>query len=234
MQRRGRQLPPACCWPSSPSAARRPPAAAQLTLYVAASLSDAIEAATAEYNAGHPEITFTQSNGSSTALRTQIEQGAPADMLLSADIKNPQALFDGGLADGGPMNFAANRLAIVVPKGNPAGLTSRVRSWSGRRACRCRRRRRANHRLHHDPAAEPRGTARRARPTSPRPMPPTSSRARRTSARCWPRWSWARRTPPSSTRPTRDRRQGRHRADTRCGPGQGPVQRRRDADESCG
>ena len=100
------------------------PATANLTLYVASSLTDAAAAATADYKTAHPEITFTRSNGSSTALRTQIEQGAQADVLLSADLKNPQALFDAGLAGGGPVNFASNRLAIVVPKGNPAGIAS--------------------------------------------------------------------------------------------------------------
>jgi molybdate transport system substrate-binding protein len=109
---------------ASTSGCTTTPGAANLTLYVASSLTDAVGAATAEYKAAHPRLSITQSNGSSTALRTQIEQGAPADVLLSADLKNPQALFDGGLADGGPVNFAANRLAIVVPKGNPAGLAS--------------------------------------------------------------------------------------------------------------
>ena len=100
------------------------PAAQNLTVYAAASLSDAVNAATAAYTAGHPETRFTISTGSSTALRTQIEQGAKADLLLSADTKNAQALIDGGLADGNATNFAANKVAIVVPKGNPAGLTS--------------------------------------------------------------------------------------------------------------
>jgi molybdate transport system substrate-binding protein len=100
------------------------PAPANLTLYVASSLSDAVVAATAEYKTAHPEVTFTVSTGSSTALRTQIEQGAPADVLLSADLENPLKLFDAGLADGGLVNFTSNRLAIVVPKGNPARLTS--------------------------------------------------------------------------------------------------------------
>jgi molybdate transport system substrate-binding protein len=95
-----------------------------LTVFAAASLSDAISAVTADYAARNTTVTFTVSTGSSTALRTQIEQGAPADILLSADLKNPQALFDGGLAYGGPVTFASNRLAIVVPKGNPAGLAS--------------------------------------------------------------------------------------------------------------
>jgi molybdate transport system substrate-binding protein len=100
------------------------PAAQNLTVYAAASLSDAVNAVTAAYTVAHPETTFTISTGSSTALRTQIEQGAKADLLLSADTKNPQALVDGGLADGTVTNFAANKLAIVVPKGNPAGLAS--------------------------------------------------------------------------------------------------------------
>jgi molybdate transport system substrate-binding protein len=100
------------------------PAGQNLTVYAAASLSDAVNAVTAAYMAAHPEIKFTISTGSSTALRTQIEQGARADLLLSADIKNPQALVDGGLADGSATNFAANKLAIVVPEGNAAGLGS--------------------------------------------------------------------------------------------------------------
>lgn len=100
------------------------PAASSLTVYAAASLGNAINAATAAYTAADPETKFTVSTGSSTALRTQIEQGAKADLLLSADTKNPQALIDGGLADGTATNFAANQLAIVVPKGDPAGLTS--------------------------------------------------------------------------------------------------------------
>jgi len=100
------------------------PLASSLTVYAAASLATAINAATATYTSAHPETKFTVSTGSSTALRTQIEQGAKADLFLSADTKNPQALVDGGLADGTATNFAANKLAIVVPKGNPAGLSS--------------------------------------------------------------------------------------------------------------
>jgi molybdate transport system substrate-binding protein len=98
--------------------------AINLTVYAASSLSEAVTAVTAQYTAEHPVTRFTISTGSSTALRTQIEQGARADLLLSADTRNPQALVDGGLADGAETNFAANRLAIVVGKGNPAGLMS--------------------------------------------------------------------------------------------------------------
>lgn len=64
------------------------------------------------------------STGSSAALRAQIEQGARADIFLSADTSNPAALLDEGLVDGSLVAFATNHLAIVVPKGNPAGISS--------------------------------------------------------------------------------------------------------------
>lgn len=99
------------------------PATTELTLFVAASLGPAIDAAAAAFAAEHMELTITQSNGSSTALRVQLEQGARADVFLSADTRNPQLLADRGLVVGAPVTFAANSLAIVVPLGNPAGLT---------------------------------------------------------------------------------------------------------------
>ncbi|NUS36176.1 MAG: molybdate ABC transporter substrate-binding protein, partial [Pseudarthrobacter sp.] len=54
----------------------------------------------------------------------QISQGAPADVFASADTANMQKLQDAGLAGGTPRNFATNTLAIAVPPGNPAGITS--------------------------------------------------------------------------------------------------------------
>ena len=59
------------------------------------------EAKTA-YEAANPGTTLTVSTDSSAALETQIEQGAPADVFLSADTTNPQKLVDGGFAVGRP------------------------------------------------------------------------------------------------------------------------------------
>ena len=64
------------------------------------------------------------STDSSAALETQIEQGAPADLFLSADTTNPQKLVDAGLADGAPVTFAGNELTVIVPAGNPARIAS--------------------------------------------------------------------------------------------------------------
>ncbi|MFP5342432.1 MAG: molybdate ABC transporter substrate-binding protein [Candidatus Limnocylindria bacterium] len=96
----------------------------ELTTFAAASLATVLRAAATAYAADEPRVRVVLSTGSSTALRTQIEQGAPADLFLSADTANPQALLDGGLADGEAVVFAGNGLAIVVPDGDPAGIAT--------------------------------------------------------------------------------------------------------------
>ena len=100
------------------------PAPASLTIYAAASLKGALDAAKASYEAAHPGTTLVVSTDSSSALETKIEQGAPADVFLSADTANPQKLVAAGLAIGTPVDFAGNVLTIIVPTANPAGITS--------------------------------------------------------------------------------------------------------------
>ena len=56
-------------------------------------------------------------------LETQIRNGAPADIFASASPVNTQRLFAAGLVDK-PVTFTANRLALIVPKSNPAGIKS--------------------------------------------------------------------------------------------------------------
>ncbi|HEY0444768.1 MAG TPA: molybdate ABC transporter substrate-binding protein [Candidatus Limnocylindrales bacterium] len=86
----------------------------ELDVFAAASLRDAMTAAATRYDASHPGVHVTASFDSSTALRTQIEQGAPADVFASADTTNPQHLVDAGLAVGPVTSFARNSLVIVV------------------------------------------------------------------------------------------------------------------------
>jgi molybdate transport system substrate-binding protein len=78
------------------------------------------------YEAAHPGTTLTLSTDSSAALATQIEQGAPADVFLSADTTNAKRLVDGGLSAGEAVVFAGNRLTIIVPTDNAAGVASPV------------------------------------------------------------------------------------------------------------
>jgi molybdate transport system substrate-binding protein len=95
-----------------------------LQVYAAASLKQVLTAAIAAYTAANPGVTFSVSTDSSAALETKIEQGAPADVFLSADTKHPEQLVDAGLTRGDVTSFAGNLLTIAVPAGNPAGITT--------------------------------------------------------------------------------------------------------------
>ena len=85
---------------------------APLTIYAAASLTDAFRT----FDAGQ-NYSFAGSN----ALETQIRNGAPADVFASAAPLNTQRLFRAGLVEK-PVTFTANRLALIVPRANPAGI----------------------------------------------------------------------------------------------------------------
>jgi molybdate transport system substrate-binding protein len=103
--------------PASPSVA-----AVDLTIYGAASLKGALDKAKAAYEAANPGTTLVISTDASSALETKIEQGAPADIFLSADTTNPGKLVDKGFAAAGPVPFAGNKLTVIVPADNPAGI----------------------------------------------------------------------------------------------------------------
>ena len=109
-------------WACSPEPGASAPAS--LTIFGAASLKGALEEAKAAYENVNRGTTLTISTDSSSALETQIEQGAPADVFLSADTTNPQKLVDTGLAAGGAVTFAANKLTLIVPTSNTAGIAS--------------------------------------------------------------------------------------------------------------
>jgi molybdate transport system substrate-binding protein len=110
--------------PSAAESAMASGVAGELTIFGAASLKGALEQAKAAYEAANPGTTLTLSTDSSSALETQIEQGAPADVFLSADTTNPQKLVDGGSASGDPTVFAGNKLTVITPTDNPGGVAT--------------------------------------------------------------------------------------------------------------
>ena len=113
------------CAPASIAGdAPSPRASMELRVAAAASLRTAIVALGDAYSAAHPGTTVTVATESSAALRTQVEQGAPFDVFLSADEANPQALADENLTAGDPVSFASNSVALVVPAGNPAAIST--------------------------------------------------------------------------------------------------------------
>ena len=117
---------PASSGPAAAPTATAAPTTApvSLTIYGAASLKGVLDKVKTTWEAANPGSTLTISTDSSATLETQIEQGAPADVFLSADTSNPQKLIDKGLAAGAAVKFAGNELTVIVPTANPAGITS--------------------------------------------------------------------------------------------------------------
>jgi molybdate transport system substrate-binding protein len=96
------------------AAAKPARSASGLTVFAAASLTSVMP----QIDPGN-----TYSFGSSATLATQITNGAPADVFMSANTTIPAALFAKGVVEQ-PVNFTRNTLAVVVPKANPAGIKS--------------------------------------------------------------------------------------------------------------
>ncbi len=110
---------------SSPTAsAPSPPPAQQqtLTVFAAGSLSGSFDEIGAAFESAHPGTDVVLSYAGSSDLVSQLDAGAPADVLATADERTMQQASDKGLV-AEPALFATNRLAILVAPGNPLGIT---------------------------------------------------------------------------------------------------------------
>jgi molybdate transport system substrate-binding protein len=92
--------------------------AAGLTVFAAASLTDAFHAIGPAFERAYPGTHVTFDFGASSLLRTQIEQGAPADVFASADRSQMEPLARAAKVRS-VMPFARNRLVVIVPAANP-------------------------------------------------------------------------------------------------------------------
>jgi molybdate transport system substrate-binding protein len=100
---------------SSPARAQAPE---PLRVFAAASLAEPFQALAAEWE-GAP----IQTNlAASSALVVQIQEGAPADVIATADQQTMQKLVDAKLVET-PSLFARNRLVVAVEQGNPKRVT---------------------------------------------------------------------------------------------------------------
>ena len=102
-----------------------------LRVYAASSLSAAFEVLAQDFETSHDGVDVQLVLGGSSDLVAQIDQGARADVLATADEATMGALVAADLAAGDPQPFATNELVIAVPPGNPAdvrSLTDLVRS----------------------------------------------------------------------------------------------------------
>lgn len=92
-------------------------------IVAAASMTDAIKEIGANYEKEHPNVKLTYNFGSSGALQTQIEQGAPADVFISAAQKQMNALDEKGLIDKSTRkDLLENKVVLIVPKDSELSL----------------------------------------------------------------------------------------------------------------
>ncbi|MEV6969875.1 molybdate ABC transporter substrate-binding protein [Hamadaea sp. NPDC051192] len=94
-----------------------------VTVFAAASLTESFTRIGKDFEAAYPGTKVTFNFAGSSALATQITQGAPADLFAAASPATMKTVTDGGMADGEPVTFVRNQLVIAVAKGNPKGIT---------------------------------------------------------------------------------------------------------------
>lgn len=119
--------------PGSPQPAGDP---VELTVFAAASMTETLTEIQALYKDAAPNVTLIFNFDSSGTLKTQIEEGADCDVFISAAQKQMNQLdaakdAAGGNTDGldfvlsgTRINLLENKVTLVVPEGNPAGITS--------------------------------------------------------------------------------------------------------------
>ena len=116
----------AACGSSSSSSTTTTSArlAGSITVSAASSLTGAFGQLGSTFHTLHPGTTTAFSFGSSGALATQIQQGAPADVFASASPDDMASVERAGDVSGKPVIFARNQLEIVVKPGDPLGINS--------------------------------------------------------------------------------------------------------------
>lgn len=88
----------------------------ELTVFAAASLTQAFAEIAAAFEQSHPGTAVTVNFDGSQRLRTQLEHGAQADLFAPADREQMAALIRAGLIAGQPADFASTRMVFLVHK----------------------------------------------------------------------------------------------------------------------
>ena len=97
----------------------------ELHVFAAASMQETLTAVAEQYKTAAPNVTLVFNFDSSGTLKTQIEEGADCDLFISAASKQMNALEEGGfIAADTRIDLLENKVALVVPEGNPKGVAS--------------------------------------------------------------------------------------------------------------
>lgn len=100
-----------------------PAATGDVVVFAGSSLTEAFNEMATAFKVDNPDANVTFNFAGSGDLVTQITQGAPADVFVSADDSNMTKLSDAGETVGDPVSIAKNTMQIIVEPGNPKGVT---------------------------------------------------------------------------------------------------------------
>ncbi len=95
-----------------------------VTVFAAASLTDAFTEIESTLEAATPGLDIVNNFAGSQGLVTQLTEGAPADVAAFASNTAMTNAIDADVISGEPETFVENLLTLVVPTDNPAGITS--------------------------------------------------------------------------------------------------------------
>lgn len=95
-----------------------------VTVFAAASLKSPFAELGAMFHRENPGTSVTFNFAGSSDLVAQLAQGAPGDVLATADSATMTAVVDAGLVSGAPVDFAANVLTIVTSRANPKNINA--------------------------------------------------------------------------------------------------------------
>lgn len=118
-------IPPQPEQNTAPAPTNPPAQKVTLTVMAAASLTESFGEIATVYNENHPNVEVVYNFAGSQQLAQQLAGGAPADIFASANNKQMKVVVeDGRIDESVPKEFIKNRLVVIVPKSNPAQLST--------------------------------------------------------------------------------------------------------------
>ena len=109
---------------ATPEATAAPLEAAEVQLFIAASLEGAFKEIIPLYNATQPNVKITYNADSSGTLLTQVQEGFACDIFFSAATSQVKTLEDEGyMIAGSRVDLLANKLVLITPKGSGTAVT---------------------------------------------------------------------------------------------------------------
>ncbi len=111
--------------PPTVTPAQAPASARTLTVLAAASLTESFTELGSMFEAHNPGVKVTFSFAGSQQLAQQLDQGVSADVFASASPKYMTAAVTSERVNQAEVQtFVKNRLVVIFPKDNPAGITT--------------------------------------------------------------------------------------------------------------